>query len=130
MRHLTYVGVLLFCLVGSLWLEYVLRTRVFRRWLRLLLTLIPIALLFSIWDLYAIAQGHWSFDADQTTGLTLGGGLPLDELLFFLVVPVASVLAFEAVRSARGWPAGDEVADPERVVAGAEIADESGTSTS
>ncbi len=130
MRHLTYVGVLLFCLFGSVWLEYGLRTRVFRRWLRLLLTVIPIALVFSIWDLYAIAQGHWSFDTDQTTGLTLGGGLPLDELLFFLVVPVASVLAFEAVRSARGWPAGDEVADPERVAAEAQNAIEPGAGTS
>lgn len=108
MRHLTYVGVLLFCVLGSVWLEYAFRTRVFRRWLRLLLTIAPVAAIFVGWDLYAISRGHWSFDPDQTTGLTLGGGLPVDELLFFIVVPLASVLAFEAVRSTRGWPAGDD----------------------
>ena len=37
----------------------------------------------------------------------LPGGLPLEELLFFLVVPVCAVLGFEAVRqvTGRGWPA-------------------------
>jgi len=109
-RHLTYLGVLLFCLCGSAWLEYALRTRVFRRWLRLLMTVVPVVVVFAIWDLYAIAQGHWSFDPEQTTGLTLGGGLPPEELMFFVVVPLASILTFEAVRSARGWPAGDEQA--------------------
>ena len=35
--------------------------------------------------------------------------LPLEEVLFFVVVPLASVLTLEAVRSARPhWPAGDE----------------------
>ena len=113
MRHLTYVGVLLFCVCGSVWLEYALRTRVFLRWLRLLLTIAPVAAIFVGWDLYAIARGHWSFDPEQTTGLTVGGDLPVDELLFFTVVPLASVLAFEAVRSARGWPAGDDPAGEE-----------------
>jgi hypothetical protein len=29
-------------------------------------------------------------------------------LLFFVVVPICSVLAYEAVRTVRGWPGGDE----------------------
>jgi hypothetical protein len=32
--------------------------------------------------------------------------MPLEELLFFLVVPVCGVLAFEAVRKVTGWDAG------------------------
>jgi hypothetical protein len=32
----------------------------------------------------------------------------LEELLFFIVVPVASVLTLEAVRRVRGWTVGDE----------------------
>jgi hypothetical protein len=38
----------------------------------------------------------------------LPGGLPLEELLFFAVVPTCAVLAYEAVRTVRGWPGGDE----------------------
>jgi hypothetical protein len=36
----------------------------------------------------------------------LPGGIPVEELLFFLVVPVCAVLAFEAVRTVTGWDAG------------------------
>ncbi len=107
MRHLTYLAVLAACLIGAGWLEVFLRTRVFRRWLRLLLTLIPIVIVYSLWDVYAIASGHWSFDPRQTSRIRIGL-LPLEEVLFFLVIPICSILAFEAVRSVRGWPAGDE----------------------
>ena len=40
--------------------------------------------------------------------MTLPGGVPLDEILFFMVIPLASILTLEAVRSVRGWKAGDE----------------------
>jgi lycopene cyclase domain-containing protein len=106
----SYVAVLVFVLVGSMWLEFALRTRVFRRPRRLLLTVIPVTLPFLIWDAYAISQGHWWFDTDRILGVYLPGGIPLDELLFFIVIPIASILTLEAVRSVQGWPAGDEVA--------------------
>ncbi|NJC69745.1 lycopene cyclase domain-containing protein [Planosporangium thailandense] len=99
MRHLVYLGVLLGCLAGALWLEPVLRVGVLRRWRRLLLTLLPVVVVFTAWDLAAIAAGHWSFDPGQTTGVRLPGRLPLEELLFFVVVPVCAVLGFEAVRT-------------------------------
>jgi lycopene cyclase domain-containing protein len=107
-RHLTYLAVLLGCLVGALWLEPVLRVNVLRRWRRLLLTLLPVAAVFVAWDLAAIAAGHWTFDPEQVTGVMLPGGLPVEELLFFLVVPVCAVLGFEAVRAVLRRPAGDE----------------------
>jgi len=107
-RHLAYVGVLAFCLLGTLPLELWLGVRVYRRPRRLVLALLPVLVVFVVWDLYAVHAGHWSFDPAQTLGWTLPGGLPVEEILFFVVVPVCSVLAFEAVRTVRGWPAGDE----------------------
>ncbi|GAA4704669.1 lycopene cyclase domain-containing protein [Phytohabitans rumicis] len=98
MERLTYLAVLAGCLAGALWLEPVLRVGVLRRWRRLLLTLVPVVVVFAAWDIAAIAAGHWTFDPAQTTGVVLPGGLPLDELLFFIVVPVCAVLGFEAVR--------------------------------
>lgn len=108
MRHFAYLGVLLGCLVCALWLEPVLRVNVLRRWRRLLLTLLPVVVVFALWDLAAIAAGHWTFDPEQTTGILLPGDLPVDELLFFVVVPICTILGFEAVRAVNGWPAGDE----------------------
>lgn len=97
MRHLTYLIVLAACLAGALWLEPVLRLGVRRRWRRVLLTVLPVGLVFVAWDIAAIAAGHWDYDPAQLVGLALPGRLPLEELLFFLVVPVCAILAFEAV---------------------------------
>jgi lycopene cyclase domain-containing protein len=108
LRHLIYLAVLVGCLAGALWLEPVLRVGVLRRWRRLALTVLPVAAVFVLWDLAAIAAGHWHFDPGQTTGIGLPFGLPLEELLFFLVVPVCAILGFEAVRRVLGWRAGDE----------------------
>jgi len=102
-RHLSYLAVLAFCLLGTLPLELWLGVRVYRRPRRLLMTLLPVVAVFYLWDVYAIAAGHWSFDPAQTVGLVLPGGVPVEELLFFVVVPTCAVLAFEAVRRVKGW---------------------------
>ena len=103
MRHLSYLAVLAFCLLGTLPLELWLGVRVYRRPRRLLLTLLPVVAVFYLWDVYAIAAEHWTFDPAQTVGLVLPGGVPVEELLFFVVVPTCAVLAFEAVRRVKGW---------------------------
>lgn len=108
MRQFAYLAVLAGCLACALWLEPVLRVDVLRRWRRLVLTLLPVMAVFVLWDLAAIAAGHWTFDPGQTTGVLLPGALPLEEVLFFVVVPTCAILGFEAVRAVRGWPAGDE----------------------
>jgi lycopene cyclase domain-containing protein len=95
----TYLAVLGGCLVCALWLEPVLRVGVLRQWRRLALTLAPVAAAFLAWDVAAVAAGHWWFDAGQVIGVWLPGGLPLEEVLFFLVVPLCAILGFEAVRS-------------------------------
>ena len=108
MGRLSYLAVLAFCFAAACWLEPVLRVNVLRRWRRLALTVLPVVVVFSAWDLAAIAAGHWTFDPAQTTGLLLPGGLPVDEVLFFVTVPVCAILGFEAVRAVLRRPAGDE----------------------
>ena len=96
---MTYALVLLGCLLGTLPLELVLRVGVYRQVRRLLLTLVPVLVVFVTWDALAVRAGHWSF------GALLGphvGNLPVEELAFFVVVPLCSVLALEAVRKVRG----------------------------
>jgi lycopene cyclase domain-containing protein len=104
--HLTYLALLVGCLVVTAPLELFLRVRVYARWRRLLLALLPELVFFVAWVLYAVAQGHWAYDGGQTLGVRLPGGIPVEEVLFFLVVPVCAVLAYEAVRKVTGWDAG------------------------
>ena len=108
MRHLTYLAVLVACLLGTAPLEVCLRTRVYARTRRWLLAVAPTFVVFVLWDLYAIDRGQWTYDRRQLLGVTLPGRLPLEEALFFVVVPTCAILAFEAVRAVRPWPAGDE----------------------
>lgn len=108
MSKFSYIGVLVFILFGTIWLEIIMQARVLRKIKRLVLTLIPVVILFVLWDYYAIINDHWFFDENKTTGIILIGFLPLEELLFFITVPIAALLSFEAVRSVKREPAGDE----------------------
>jgi lycopene cyclase domain-containing protein len=111
-RHLTYLGLLAACLVGTAPLELFLHARVYRRWRRTVLAVLPAVVVFTAWDLAAIRAGWWHFDRRYTSGVLLPGRLPLEELLFFAVVPVCAILTFEAVRRLRPeWIAGDEPPD-------------------
>jgi lycopene cyclase domain-containing protein len=114
-QQLTYLALLVGCLAVTAPLELVLRVRVYARWRRLLLAIAPEFAVFVVWVLYAIAQGHWDYSATRTLGIRLPGGIPVEEILFFLVVPICSVLALEAVRRVTGWDAGypAEEAEPE-----------------
>jgi len=102
-----YLVVLGCCLVGTLPLELVLRTRVYARPRRLLLTLLPVIVVFTVWDVLAIRAHHWAYDLAQTTGIVLGN-VPLEEIAFFVVIPICAVLTLEAVRVVKGWEVGDE----------------------
>ncbi|HEV7192214.1 MAG TPA: lycopene cyclase domain-containing protein [Jatrophihabitantaceae bacterium] len=109
MRHFTYLLILASCLIATLPLELVLRTRVYARWHRLLLALVPSAVLFVAWDLWAIGSHAWSYDRAYIVGVTLPGHLPVEELLFFAVIPTCAILTLEAVRARRPhWSFGDE----------------------
>ncbi len=102
----TYMALLAGCLALTAPLELLLRVRVYARWRRLLVAVAPEFAVFVVWVLYAIAQGHWDYSATLTLGVRLPGGIPVEEVLFFLVVPLCSVLALEAVRKVTGWDAG------------------------
>jgi lycopene cyclase domain-containing protein len=108
MSHFAYIGVLIFCLIGTGWLELAMRTHVYRRWHRLLLAVVPVVLLFTLWDKYAISQGHWTFDFNHISTITVWQSIPLDEILFFIVIPICAILTLEGVRSAHGDIVGDE----------------------
>jgi lycopene cyclase domain-containing protein len=114
MGHLTYLALLVGCLVVTAPLELLLRVRVYARWRRLLLAMLPEFVVFVAWVLYAIARGHWDYAPDLTLGVRLPGGIPVEEVLFFLVVPLCSVLAFEAVRKVTGWDAGYPAEEADR----------------
>ena len=100
MQQCAYLAVLIGCVLGTLPLEFALRARVYRRWSRALLAVLPVAVGFLVWDFLAVRAGWWWFDSHYLIGVFIGT-LPLEELLFFLVIPICGLLTYEAVRRIR-----------------------------
>lgn len=96
--HWQYLLLMAGCLLITAPLEVVLRARVYARPKRLILALAPVVVLYSVWDVVGIARDHWWYSARFTTGWYVPGTpMPVEELVFFVVIPVCGLLTFGAV---------------------------------
>ena len=109
MRHWGYLAMLIFTLIASFWLEVFLKVGVLRQVKRLIFSIAPVAIIFIGWDCYAISRHHWHFDPSQILKIYGPFNIPLEEYLFFIIVPIAAIMTLEAVRKRRPlWVIGDE----------------------
>ena len=72
---------------------------VYRQPRRVAAAVLPVAAVFLIWDAIAVAARVWSYNPRYILGLMLPGKVPLEEVLFFLVIPVCGLLTYSAVDS-------------------------------
>lgn len=91
-----YLLVLGACVAVTLPLEIIGGARVYRRPKALLATVAPVLAVFAGWDLVAVRRGDWWFNARYILGPRLAG-LPIEEWLFFAVIPVCALLTYEVV---------------------------------
>lgn len=98
-----YLAVMAFCVLITLPLEFVFSARVYRRPVRMLAALAAVIIVFGVWDVIAIKREHWTYSPTGLTGVILPGGLPLEELVFFIVVPLCGLLSYEAVGTVLRW---------------------------
>ncbi|MFM1789084.1 MAG: hypothetical protein RLZZ12_433 [Actinomycetota bacterium] len=89
---------LLFVIVGSWWLEFAFKIRVLRRPRLLFMAILPVSIVFLAWDAFAIQQEHWTFDSAQILGIFGPLNIPLEEYLFFIIIPIAAILTLEGVK--------------------------------
>jgi len=99
MDRYQYLILMGLCLLLTLPLEFLLGARVWRRPRRLLAALVPTAAVFIAWDVIAVARDHWGFNPRYTTGWEVLPDFPVDEVMFFVAVPVCALLTLEAVRN-------------------------------
>lgn len=103
MDRYQYLILMGLCVLITLPLELVLRARVYRRPRLLLRALVPVVLVFSAWDLLGIWRDHWSYNPAYVTGIELPFRMPLEELVFFVVIPLCGLLTYEAVGTVLTW---------------------------
>jgi lycopene cyclase domain-containing protein len=83
------------CLLITLPLEF-FGKGIYRQPVRLLRAVTPVLVVFLIWDAVAIALGIWRYNPDYVSGIDVPG-MPLEELLFFIVIPLRGLLTYNAV---------------------------------
>ena len=98
MDRYQYLLLMAACAVGTLPLEWVFRARVYRQPRRLVRALWLPFVVFVAWDAAAIARGHWTFSSTYTTGWHIPFDVPVEELTFFVVIPICALLSYESVR--------------------------------
>lgn len=96
MAQAQYLLLMAGCLLITLPLEIVLGARVYRRPKRLLVAMLPMLVVFVAWDVLGIVRNHWWYNEQFISGIHLGP-MPLEELVFFLVIPICGLLTYQGV---------------------------------
>lgn len=69
---------------------------IYRHWRALAGSISLVAVFFGIWDAYAVWRGHWYFSPEGVWRFRILG-LPLEEILFFVVIPFCCIFTWEAL---------------------------------
>ncbi|MGZ6777620.1 MAG: lycopene cyclase domain-containing protein [Mycobacterium sp.] len=96
MDHWQYLIVLGACLLITAPLE-IFGEGVYRQARRAAFAILPVAAVFVVWDAVAIAAHIWTYNPRYITGITLPADIPIEELLFFIVIPLCGLLTYNAV---------------------------------
>ncbi len=97
MQQWTYALLLAASVFVPLMRSFEPRVHFVRYWRALFISILVMMLVFIPWDVYFTLQGVWGFNYQYVTGLYLLG-LPLEEWLFFVVIPFCVVFSYEVIR--------------------------------
>ncbi len=94
--HYTYFLILACSLAGPLLLSFDKKVAFYKKWKYLLPAMLIPAMLYIAWDIYFVSRGVWGFNENYVTGIKLFN-IPLEEILFFFVVPYCCVFIYECI---------------------------------
>lgn len=84
-------------IAGPLALSFDKKVGFFKKWKYLFPAMIIPALFYIAWDIFFTARGVWYFNEKYITGIKIAA-LPLEEVLFFILVPYCCIFIYECVR--------------------------------
>jgi lycopene cyclase domain-containing protein len=84
-------------LAGPLALSFDKKVRFYKKWKYLFPAMLLPALFYMIWDCWFTSMGIWDFSPLHITGFKLIN-LPIEEVLFFFVVPYCCIFIYECIR--------------------------------
>ncbi len=96
-QHYTYFLILAASLAGPLALSFDKKVAFYKKWKYLFPAMLLPALLYIFWDVYFTYRQVWGFNQAYITGVKIFN-LPLEEVVFFFVVPYCCVFIYECIR--------------------------------
>ncbi|MBL7963605.1 MAG: lycopene cyclase domain-containing protein [Flavobacteriales bacterium] len=97
MERYYYLGLDLFSLAFPLLRSFDPRISFWKKWPGLFTGILVMSMLFIPWDVWFTAQGVWGFNPRYLVGIGFFG-LPIEEWLFFLLIPYACLFLYEVMR--------------------------------
>lgn len=92
-----YLIILTVTLAGPLALSFEKNLRLYTRWKYLLPAILITMIVFVVWDMIFTHLGFWYFNPVHNSGVYINK-LPLEEYLFFIVIPYACAFSFYAIQ--------------------------------
>jgi lycopene cyclase domain-containing protein len=96
-RHYTYFLILAATFAGPFALSFDHKVAFYKKWRFLFPAMILPVIFYVGWDILFTWKGVWSFNAKYVTGVKLAN-LPIEEILFFLLVPYCCVFLYACLR--------------------------------
>jgi len=96
--HYTYLFLNIISVFFPFILSFDKKVAFYKSWKELFSGIAVVAVFFIVWDIFFTKYGVWSFNPDYIVGVYFWG-LPLEEILFFVCVPYASVFIYECYRN-------------------------------
>ena len=97
MRHFQYSYVLVFVAACALFVNLTFKLRISSQWRTFIKVDAAILAIYLTWDAWAIHKNNWRFDSHQIFKGRLWGGIPIEEVLFFVIVPLMTILTYLAL---------------------------------
>jgi len=95
--HYTYFVILAASLAGPLALSFDKKVAFYKSWKYLFPAMLLPAIFYITWDIFFTHYHIWSFNEKYITGIKLYN-LPVEEVLFFFVVPYCCTFIYECIR--------------------------------
>ena len=95
--HYTYLFILGCSLAGPLALSFDKKVGFYKKWKPLFTAMLLPALFYILWDILFTAKNVWRFNDNYISGIKLIN-LPVEEVLFFFIVPYCCAFIYECVR--------------------------------
>jgi lycopene cyclase domain-containing protein len=93
----TYLVLMGITLLSPLVLSFDKKVHFHTRWKALFPSILPMFIVFIIWDVIFTRNNVWWFNKDYVVGLFIAH-LPIEEWLFFILVPFACVFIYDVLK--------------------------------